>query len=201
MLSIPADLPDLKSPTKDFLFYPFVLDHADELGAIIGNEGTWTQGYLDGAQMPGNLHDAKALIAIWMLPNPTYSILTNDEERKVIGAVNIVETNEKEGFARMGNLVIHPSYWRIDMRLELVGTLLDFIFDCGAVRVEAREAQNNVPALEVLSMAGFAQEGVRRNSVQRFDGVWQDRMVLSILPEDWAARRENLYKQIASKRS
>ncbi len=75
------------------------------------------------------------------------------------------------------------------------------MFDSGAVRIEARRAQNNVPALDVLSMVGVVQEGGRRNSVQRFDGVRQDRMVLPILPEDGASRRENLYKQIASKRA
>lgn len=201
MLSIPADLPDLKSFTKSFLFYPFVMDHADQLGLIIGNESTWTQGYLDGAQMPKNLHDAKALIAIWMLPNPTYTVLSNDESRTVIGAVNIVETNEKECSARLGNLVISPQHWTIDKRLEIMGTLLDYLFERGAQRIEAREAQNNTPALDVLHRLGFQQEGVRRNSVQRHDGVWQDRMVLSITPADWAGHRERIYQQITDFRS
>lgn len=201
MLNLPADLPDLKSFTKSFVLYPFAMDHADELGEIISNEGTWTQGYLDGAPLPANPGDAKALIAVWMLPNPTYTILTNEENQRVIGAMNIVESDSENAFARLGHLIVHPDFWQIDVRLEMVATMLDFLFDHGAARIEAREDSKNVPSLNVLRRLGFKDEGVRRNSIQRHDGVWLDRMVVSIIPEEWSAGRERVQQMIVAARN
>jgi len=158
VLSASTDLPDLKTFTKSLLFYPFVMDHADKLGAIIGNEYTWTKGYL-------------------------------------------VEANEEQAFARLGHLIVHPEFWRIDIRLEIVATMLDFLFDQGVARVEAREDAENAPALDVLRILGFKHEGVRRNSIRRHDGKWLDRMVVAITPEDWTAARPRLQKQILAARN
>lgn len=63
-------------------------------------------------------------------------------------------------------------------------TLINHIFTCTMIRIEANVADNNRLSLAMCKKVGFVVEGNRRKSME-MDGNFLNVMYLSILKEDW----------------
>lgn len=63
-------------------------------------------------------------------------------------------------------------------------TLINHIFTCTMIRIEANVADNNRLSLALCKKVGFTVEGNRRKSME-MDGKFLDVMYLSILKEEW----------------
>ncbi len=69
--------------------------------------------------------------------------------------------------------------------------------DLGLEKVWAEVLAENDPALKAQGAAGFQREGyLRRHALK--DGEFRDVVLLAILAEDWAARRERVRRDLAS---
>lgn len=110
------------------------------------------------------------------------------EGGRLIGFCELVHVDWRCRSAMLGIEIGDHDAWGRGYGTEAVRILLRVAFDgMGLNRVEAGTFEFNPRAVRCLEKAGFAREGVLRQSVYREGRFW-DEVVMGILAEDWRAR-------------
>lgn len=110
-----------------------------------------------------------------------YSFLITDRQtNEIIGGINI--NHVCRGAAQSGSL----GYWIDEKRqgqgftAESLRLVIDFAFDqIGLYRLNAACLPHNTRSINLLSKAGFAEEGFARNYIQ-INGKWEDHKLFGL---------------------
>lgn len=93
--------------------------------------------------------------------------------------------------ATLGIAIHEPEYWNRGYGTDAVKTLVDGAFRARQlVRIDLTALPENSRAIRCYERAGFAREGVLRRYIYQ-DGAYRDVVIMSVLHEEWAARRSH----------
>jgi RimJ/RimL family protein N-acetyltransferase len=106
-----------------------------------------------------------------------------------VGTTGLMEIQADVERVKIGRTVLDPRVWGSRANHEVKIALMDWLFSCGAGRIECDVDPRNQRSLRSLTRFGFTIEGIRRRSSPRADGSWRDIVVLSLLVEEWPQAR------------
>lgn len=191
-LRLPRTLPTLQTVTGRFTLSPFSPDDVQALAHILANDDVWVAGFADGVHRPAThaemvrfinqRHEGLRIFAVH------YTLLPGGP--LFVGTTGITESHTPTERVKIGRTLISPAFWGMKVNHEMKLALLDWVFSCGAGRVECDVDPTNDRSISSLIRFGFTVEGTRRRSLQRMDGSWRDMVVLSILREEWPATKQ-----------
>ena len=114
-----------------------------------------------------------------------YDFLIISPNKEIIGesVVNEIDYNVKSANFRI--CIFNNKYRNNGLGLWAVEKARDFAFDVLKLhRLELDVYSFNKRAMKVYSLAGFKQEGIRRDAILS-DGVYADDIIMSILENEW----------------
>jgi RimJ/RimL family protein N-acetyltransferase len=190
-LCFPATLPTLVTTTGRFILAPFSADDVNPLARTLADDDIWSQGYADGETRPYRHKDLVDFVHRRYDGHLVFSIFYTGLPRELffIGTTGITDFHCETERVKIGRTVISSAFWGAKVNHELKLALLEWLFSCGAGRIECDVDPRNQRSLTSLSRFGFTVEGTRRRSSQRADGSWRDIVMLSLLREEWASIR------------
>lgn len=191
-LRLPRTLPTLPTVTGRFTLSPFSPDDVQALAHILANDDVWAAGFADGLHRPvrhedmvcfiNQRHEGLRIFSVHYTRLPGGPLL--------VGTTGITESHTPTERVKIGRTLISPAFWGMKVNHEVKLALLDWVFSCGAGRVECDVDPTNHRSISSLKRFGFTVEGTRRRSSQRMDGSWRDIVVLSLLTEEWPATKQ-----------
>jgi len=190
-LQLPGLLPHLETVTGRLVLEPFSAADVGPLSAVLARDEIWCQGYGDGEHRPTSPADLAAFIQRRYDGHAIFSVFTAGPagNRLFVGTTGITEVHADVERVRVGRTVLDPRVWGSGANHEVKIALMDWLFSCGAGRIECDVDPRNQRSLRSLTRFGFTVEGVRRRSSPRADGSWRDIVVLSLLVEEWPQAR------------
>lgn len=194
-LYLPGVLPNLETVAGRFVLEPFEIDDIGALSAILSEDEIWSQEYGDGEAKPTTQEGMEAFIQRRYGGHRIFSVFGSEPSgyRTLIGTTGITEVHAGFERVKVGRTVLDRRVWGSHANHEIKMALIDWLFSCGAGRIECDVDPRNVCSLRSLIRFGFTVEGVRRRSSPRLDGSWRDIVVLSLLVEEWpSTRAENI---------
>jgi RimJ/RimL family protein N-acetyltransferase len=126
-------------------------------------------------------YDGHAIYSVFTAGPPGHQVF--------VGTTGITEIQADVERVKIGRTVLDPRVWGSRANHEVKIALMDWLFSCGAGRIECDVDPRNQRSLRSLARFGFTVEGVRRRSSPRVDGSWRDIVVLSLLVEEWPQAR------------
>lgn len=107
------------------------------------------------------------------------------EDNRLIGfvALHTIEWNNRSANLAIG--IGEPGYRGQGYGTDALRAVLRYAFhEMNLERVGLNVNGNNARAIRAYEKAGFRREGTMRRALLR-DGVWQDRIIMGILREEW----------------
>lgn len=192
-MQLPHVLPALTTATGRFALSPFGAEHVEPLARVLEHDDIWSQGFGDGEHRPSTHEETLAYIGRRFAPLPLFAIhsVSPAGEPLFVGTTGLTEVHPELERVKVGRTVLSPAFWGAGANHEVKAAVLDWLFSCGAGRVECDVDPRNERSLRSLARFGFTLEGVRRRSSRRVDGTWRDVVVLSLLVEEWPQVRDH----------
>lgn len=185
-LVIPSVLPTLTTLTERFTLEPLGPEHYEGLAAILAEDAIWTQGFGADAQRPLSRWECFSFIDSFIRADGrAIFAIVSAGAREVVGTTGIARATPENERVQIGRTLIAPAWWGQRVNHETKVTFIDWLFECGAGRIECDVDTLNHRSEQSLLAFGFTAEGVRRRSSQRWDGTWRDITVFSIIREEW----------------
>lgn len=120
--------------------------------------------------------------------NIVLAILTR-ADKQLIGNCGLHRIDLKNRSATYGIFIGDKNYWGKGYGTDATRVLLEFAFEeLGLNRVELWVYAFNTRAQRAYEKVGFQRDGVRRQGVYR-EGQFHDEILMSILRDEWLARR------------
>jgi RimJ/RimL family protein N-acetyltransferase len=185
-LEMPQTMPAMTTITGRFELEPLAKKHYEDIAAILEDEHIWAQGFGDTAQRPLTHEERIDFIDHFMLMNNRrlWAIIDN-ATGVAIGTTGLAENIVIHERCHIGRTIISPAHWGKRINHEVKLALMDWLFDCGAGRIECDVDAINARSGNSLLSFGFTHEGVRRRASQRWDGTWRDLQIFSVIREEW----------------
>lgn len=190
-LQLPGLLANLETLTGRFVLQPFSMADVVQLSAVLAHDEIWSQGYGDGEHRPTDPADLAGFIQRRYDGHAIYSVFTAGPPgyQAFVGTTGLTEIQADVERVKIGRTVLDPRVWGSRANHEVKIALMDWLFSCGAGRIECDVDPRNQRSLRSLTRFGFTIEGIRRRSSPRADGSWRDIVVLSLLVEEWPQAR------------
>lgn len=191
-LSLPESLPTLPTVTGQLELRPFGPADVGPLAGILAQDAIWAQGYGDGEERPSTLAERTDFIRRRYFGLPVFSVFLEAQpgQSRFIGTTGVIDHHRETERVKVGRTVLDPEFWGAMVNHEMKIALLDWLFSCGAGRIECDVDPRNQRSLSSLTRFGFTIEGIRRRSSRRADGSWRDITILSLLVEEWPETRQ-----------
>ncbi|KAK7056749.1 hypothetical protein VNI00_002466 [Paramarasmius palmivorus] len=118
-----------------------------------------------------------------------FAIIETKEEKVSVGFTLLELLHRKHRGARYG-LGLTPEFWGKGFGTEVTKFMVDYAFiSMGVHRLALDVFSPNEAAVQVYKKSGFIEEGRHRKAIW-YEGRWVDIILMSILEEEWAARRQ-----------
>ncbi len=134
---------------------------------------------------------AKERIAKWSVNEDDrlgFSIETLDDPSVLIGHVGLWGWQTKDRCATIG-IALGREHLGRGYGTDAMRVIVSYGFrELGLHRLQLTVAPFNPAGIRAYEKAGFAEEGRRREAVWH-DGRWYDEVLMSLLDQEWAARR------------
>lgn len=109
------------------------------------------------------------------------------ETGMIVGEVSVSNFSMRNMHCEV-DYIFGPAYWGRGYATEAVRAVIDFLFEMGVVRVQAKCFAGNAGSMGVMRKCGMRREGVLRNFFLRKDAdEFGDVAVYSVLRDEWAA--------------
>ncbi|CDZ64460.1 GNAT family N-acetyltransferase [Neorhizobium galegae] len=160
--------------------------HRAALMEIAKDERIWRHYPLDGTKVEvfnawfdESLFDAIKLVS-W--PFVVYNIA----DERLIGSARFESIAKEHDRLSVGGTWLHPSAWRKGFNTEMNYLLFDVAFEIlGAKRVEVRVDARNEANLSGMRSFGATEEGTLRQFYLEQDGYRTDRVIFSVMQNEW----------------
>lgn len=117
-----------------------------------------------------------------------FAIETLGDPAVLVGSVGLWGARAKDRCATMA-IALGRGHLGSGYGTDAVRVIVDYAFrEMGLHRLQLEVAVFNLAGIRAYEKAGFVQEGRRRASVWH-DGQWYDELLMSVLHNEWAARR------------
>jgi RimJ/RimL family protein N-acetyltransferase len=118
-----------------------------------------------------------------------FSVVALDDPQPLVGSVSMFGVGGKNRSGTIG-IALGREYMGRGYGTDAMRLIVSYGFrELGLHRIELTVAPFNAAGVRAYEKAGFVQEGRHREAVWH-DGHWYDEVVMSVLEEDWAARRQ-----------
>lgn len=118
-------------------------------------------------------------------------VIADKETQRYIGQLDLFRVDYKLRQGEVGMVIGDGEDRGRGLGTEALGLLLGYAFlTLGLERVELEVDMGNLGARRCYEKAGFVLEGVKRHAYYR-EGAFCDIGMLSVLREEWLARRED----------
>lgn len=186
-LELPAVMPSLTTITGRFELVPLKeKKHYSDLAKVLEDERIWSQGFGDTAQRPLTEDERIDFIDNFIRADDRIIWAVIDTETgTAIGTTGLAHFHAETERCHIGRTLLSSDWWGQGVNHETKLALMDWLFDCGAGRIECDVDVLNHRSTSSLVGFGFTLEGTRRRSSQRWDGTWRDLQVLSVIREEW----------------
>lgn len=186
-LLLPETLPTLQTVTGRFVLAPFTPLDVEPLARLLARDEIWSQGFSDSEARPAGEAELAAFVDRRFAGLQVFSVYRQlpQGQSRFVGTTGITDHDDLSERVKIGRTVIDPDLWGAKVNHEVKITLLDWLFSCGAGRVECDVDARNQRSLSSLVRFGFTAEGTRRRSSRNIDGLWRDFVILSLLTEEW----------------
>lgn len=186
-LEIPSAMPSLITITGRFELVPLTKkEHYDDISKILEDDRIWSQGFGDTAQRPLTDDDRYNFIDTFMRADERFIWAVVDTQTDTaIGTTGLAKADIDLERCHIGRTLLATDWWGQGVNHEVKLALMDWLFECGAGRIECDVDVLNHRSTSSLVGFGFTLEGTRRRSSQRWDGTWRDMQVLSVIREEW----------------
>ena len=190
-LLIPDTLPSLETVTGRFVLAPFTALDIEPLARLLGQEVIWSQGFSDSEARPVGEAELAAFVERRFSGLQIFSVYQKlpEGQSRFVGTTGITSYDGGTECVKIGRTVLDPQLWGAKVNHEVKITLLDWLFSCGAGRIECDVDARNQRSLSSLVRFGFTAEGTRRRSSRNLEGLWRDFVILSLLTEEWPGLR------------
>jgi RimJ/RimL family protein N-acetyltransferase len=186
-LEIPETMPSLTTITGRFQLVPLTeKKHYADICKILEDDRIWSQGFGDTAQRPLTDDERVDFIDNFMRADERFIWAVIDvESNTAIGTTGLASVSKEMERCHIGRTLLSTEWWGQGVNHETKLALMDWLFECGAGRIECDVDVLNHRSTSSLTGFGFTLEGTRRRSSQRWDGTWRDMQVLSVIREEW----------------
>jgi RimJ/RimL family protein N-acetyltransferase len=117
-----------------------------------------------------------------------FSIETLAESPELVGHIGLFGADVKDRCGTLGIMLLRPHLGR-GYGTDAVRLIVSYGFrEVGLHRIQLGVFSFNARAIAAYRKAGFVEEGRRREAIHH-DGHWYDNVQMSILAQEWAARR------------
>lgn len=124
-------------------------------------------------------------------------VIRSLKDQEIIGMTRLYEISEKDKRVSIGHTWYIPAVWTKLYNKECKFLLLQYVFETLQFnRVGFAVAHQNIRSQKAVEKIGGVKEGVIRKYGYRNDGSLRDRVMYSILDEEWPAKKENLQRLI-----
>lgn len=186
-LDLPEEMPSLPTITGRFALVPLKKKkHYSDIAKVLEDDRIWSQGFGDTAQRP--LTDEERFDFIDNFIRADERIIwavVDTATDTAIGTTGLAHYSAEYERCHIGRTVLATDWWGQGVNHEIKLAMIDWLFDCGAGRIECDVDVLNHRSTSSLVGFGFTLEGTRRRSSQRWDGTWRDMQVLSVVREEW----------------
>ena len=198
-LLLPDTLPTLQTVTGRFVLAPFTALDVEPLARLLARDEIWSQGFSDSEARPAGEAELMAFVDRRFAGLQVFSVYQKLPlgQSRFVGTTGITEHDEPTERVKIGRTVLDPDFWGAKVNHEVKITLLDWLFSCGAGRIECDVDARNQRSLSSLARFGFTAEGTRRRSSRNVDGLWRDFVILSLLTEEWPDLRPRALASLA----
>jgi len=186
-LELPDVMPALPTITGRFELVPLKKKkHYTDIAKVLEDDRIWSQGFGDTAQRPLTEEDRIEFIDNFIRADERIIwAVVHVETDTAIGTTGLAHYSAELERCHIGRTVLSTEWWGKGVNHETKLALMDWLFDCGAGRIECDVDIQNHRSTSSLVSFGFTPEGTRRRSSQRWDGTWRDMNVLSVVREEW----------------
>jgi RimJ/RimL family protein N-acetyltransferase len=126
-------------------------------------------------------------------------VICRTEDKSMIGMTRLYEISEKDKRVSIGHTWYIPAVWGNVFNKECKLLLLQYIFEeMKFNRTGFSVAHQNIRSQKAVEKIGGVKEGVIRKYGYRNDGSLRDRVMFSIIDDEWPATKENLICLIAA---
>ncbi len=129
-----------------------------------------------------NIDETKALVSMWVdgYSDKCYrwAICLKDSD-DVIGSIDIVGAMYNFTTVETG-YCLSRAHWGNGYMTEALTAVIDYMFDDGVNRVQAKHVAENMGSGKVMQKAGMTKEGVMRGAAQKH-GRYQDLVLWAIV--------------------
>lgn len=184
---LPEEMPSLPTITGRFTLVPLKKKkHYHDIAKVLEDDRIWSQGFGDTAQRPLTDEERFDFIDNFIRADDRiiWAVVDNATDT-AIGTTGLAHYNIEIERCHIGRTVLATDWWGHGVNHEVKLALMDWLFDCGAGRIECDVDVLNHRSTSSLVSFGFTLEGTRRRSSQRWDGTWRDLQVLSVIREEW----------------
>ena len=141
--------------------------------------------------LPASEATTKERLGTWAANNRDdvgFVIETLTDPPVVVGSLHLAGARVKDRCASLG-IALGREHVGRGYGTDAVQVILGYAFrEMGLHRVQLQVSPFNFAGVRAYEKAGFVEEG-RRRSVVWHDGRWYDEVMMSILEDEWAARR------------
>lgn len=199
-LLLPDTLPTLQTATGRFALAPFTPLDVEPLAQLLARDEIWSQGFSDSEARPAGPDELTTFVERRFSGLPVFSVYLTGAygQSMFVGTTGITDHEPETERVKIGRTVLTPDLWGAKANHEVKVALLDWLFSCGAGRIECDVDSRNQRSLSSLARFGFTIEGTRRRSSRNVDGLWRDFVILSLLTEEWAELRGRALASLAA---
>jgi RimJ/RimL family protein N-acetyltransferase len=109
---------------------------------------------------------------------------------RFVGVTSLYEPDLRRGVAHISLVLGNKDFWGKGLGTAVVERVVAHAFDTlGLRKVNADYLEPNTGSAVIVQRVGFTEEGRLRADAWR-QGRWVDRIVLSLLADEWRARRK-----------
>lgn len=124
-------------------------------------------------------------------------VMRRANDSAIIGMTRFYEISEKDKRLSVGHTWYVPAAWGKIYNKECKLLLLQYAFEELAFnRVGFAVAHQNIRSQKAVEKIGGVKEGIIRKYGYRNDGTLRDRVIFSIIDDEWPAKKEKLLRMI-----
>jgi N-acetyltransferase len=125
-------------------------------------------------------------------------VIRSIEDNAMIGMTRFYEISEKDKRLSIGHTWYIPAVWGKIYNKECKLLLLQYTFEALKYnRVGFSVAHQNIRSQKAVEKIGGVKEGILRKYGYRNDGILRDRVMFSIIDDEWPAKKEKLARLMA----
>ena len=142
--------------------------------------------------VPPSEATAKEQVAKWSANDERdvgFAIETLDGTPALVGSLHLRGVRTKDRSATLG-IALGREHTGHGYGSDATRVIVDYAFrEMGLHRIQLTVAPYNQAGIRAYEKAGFVEEGRHRSAVWH-DGRWYDEVLMSLLEDEWAARRD-----------